>query len=120
MILFEYALNIAFNTIYLPLAFKQPSTGLRSDIFIQNLDSNIPLYIGVNDFESGFVVRKDYEAQQFIYSTDVSANPFNYVINIPNALYLAITETGATEYQLISQIANKFNLSGMSYKIQWY
>jgi len=120
VILFEYALNIAFNTVYLPLAFKQPSTGLRSDIFIQNLDSNIPFTIGYIESESGNVVYSNPEAQQFVYDSNQSNNLFNYVINIPNALYLAINETGATEYQIISQIANRFNLSGMSYTIQFY
>jgi hypothetical protein len=120
VILFEYALNIAFNTIAEPLAFKQPSSGLRSGIFIQNLESNIPFTIGYIEDESGNVIYSNPEAQQFVYASNQNPNPYNYVINIPYNLYLAINETGATDYQIISQIANKFNLSGISYTIQFY
>lgn len=120
VILFEYALCIAFNTVALPLAFKQPSTGLRSDIFIQNLESNNPFAIGYIEAESGNVVYSNPEAQQFVYGSNQSPNPYNYVINIPQNLYDAINASGVTDYQLISQIANIFNLSGMSYTVQFY
>ena len=119
-ILFEYVLNKAFNTIALPLAFKQPSTGTRSDIYIENLETNAPLYVGVNEVDSGLVVYKDYEATQFIFPTSVPMEVNSYVIYVPINLSDAIVASGTTTLKFISQIADKFNLSGLKYKIQIY
>jgi len=119
-ILFEYALNIAFNTVALPLTFRQPSTLTRSSIYIENLETNVPLYVGINEVDSGLVVYRDYEAIQFIFPSSVLTETNSYVIYVPTYLANAIVASGTTTYKFISQVANKFNLSGLKYTIQTY
>jgi hypothetical protein len=119
-ILFEYALNIAFNTVALPLTFRQPSTLTRSSIYIENLETNVPLYVGINEVDSGLVVYRDYEAIQFIFPSSVLTETNSYVIYVPIYLANAIVTSGTTTYKFISQVANKFNLSGLKYTIQTY
>lgn len=119
-ILFEYALNKAFNTVALPLAYKQPSTGDRSDIYIENLETNVPLYVGIDSQESGYVVFNSYEANQYVYVDSAPPETTSYIIYVPINLSDAINASGTTTFKIISQIANKFNLSGFEYKIVTY
>jgi hypothetical protein len=119
-ILLEWALNtIMYNNI-ISFTFRQPSNVTRSDIYIDNLKSKNAFFIGYNDAESSNVIFTDSEAINFVYDSDVISEPYNYVINIPTSFNDAIVLSGQTKETFMANVVNKFNLSGMSYKIETY
>jgi hypothetical protein len=119
-ILFEYALNKIFYTNYFAFLFRQPSTGLRSSIYIENLESKNAFFVGYDETESSNVIYSNSEAINFIYDSDVIEDPNNYIIYIPTDFNDAIVLSGQTKETFMANIINRFNLSGMSYKIEIY
>ncbi len=119
-ILFEWALNTIMYNNTISFQFRQPSNVTRSDIYIENLPSTNPFDVGFEDDESSYIVFSDAEAINYVYAENIANEPYNYVIYIPTAFNDAIVAGGQTKESFMANVVNKFNLSGISYKIEIY
>lgn len=125
VILLEWALNNVFNTTQIPLTFRQPSTGLRSDIYIENNTYQNQFFVGVTEPESGSAVYANGEALDFVHYENISASgaQYNYTVWVPQDLYDGMDAMGTSADiadMQVSKIVDKFNLGGMSYDVQPY
>ena len=125
VILLEWALNNVFNTTQIPLTFRQPATGLRSDIYIETKTVQNPFFVGYIEAESGSAVYENGEAIDFVGNENPTAAgvPFDYIVWVPQNLYDGMdamsTSTDIAKTQ-VSKIVDKFNLGGMKYDVQPY
>lgn len=125
VILLEYALNKVFNTAQIPLTFNQPSTGVRSDIYIETTTYQNQFYVGVTEAESGSAVYANGEALDFVWELNKSDGPanYNFIVWVPQDLYDGMDAMGASAdiaKMQVSKIVDKFNLGGMVYDVQPY
>lgn len=110
----EYALNRKFGT-----TFRQPP--LISDIFINlPVQAVNPFVVAENEEESSDVFTTfSSEFILDVYSFSVTAS-FDYTINVPQAVYDALSIDPLARDKIIRQFVDRYNTAGMFYNIITY
>jgi hypothetical protein len=110
----EYALNKAFGT-----TFNNPPT--LSQIYIQNVNTtDVNLFVGVTDGDTGTIPETDSTALFFIGESDFVAGETDFEIFIPFGVYTALGTTNTERNLVIGTIVEKYKLAGYTYKITTY
>lgn len=114
-LIYEYALNRVFET-----TFRQPSVG-TSDIYITNLNTeDDSFYVGELDEDTSTVSQSDQEALFFVGENDPAGGESDYAINVPLAVFNALTSTNPEREAIIRSVANKYKLVGYTFDIVTY
>lgn len=112
-IVLEYALNQWFNTI-----FKQPGAG-TSDIYLTtNAQPLSPFLTGLINANSSLVY-KDRSTEFIINSYDFGGTP-NLTINIPVAVYNALSTIPTNREGIVRSFTDKYVTAGITYNIATY
>jgi hypothetical protein len=111
-LIFEYALNRYFRT-----TFRQPATGLTSDIFLETYLPNNLSFIMYPDSTSDKMYPTYSTGYMFPTPVYSIATTFKFNIHIPVAVYAAL---GPTADQIIRGVADKYAFVGTEYGIIQY
>lgn len=114
-LILEYALNAIFNT-----TFNQPPT--LSDIYITRLFNDSDCFqAGETEAESSTVAEQDVDSEWSIPETEPSgAIQYDYVVNVPVAVWTALSSSAPQRDAIILSVLNKFKLFGFIAEVQTY
>jgi hypothetical protein len=113
-IIFQYALNIWFDT-----TFRQPSEGTPSDIYLTTNEINEkPFIVGISEFESSSVFTTS--SSEFITNTYTFDEEYNLTINIPTSFFVSLGTTDEIRESIIRNFADKYVSAGITYNIATY
>lgn len=116
---FEYALNRYFNT-----TFRQPDdpvTPTNSDIYIDNVVFTDTSFVMYPDSARSSKMYPD-TSTGYLWDIPVYASitTYQFNINIPLAVFLALGSTNPIRESIVRQFADKYCVSGLSYNIVTY
>lgn len=110
----EYALNRIFETTYRDLP-------LVSDIYIQNVNtSDVNFGIGEVDGDTAQIGETDPLSLYFISENDFVAGETDFIVYVPLAVYNALASTDVERTAILTDVIEKYRLTGYTFKIQTY
>lgn len=110
----EYALNRIFET-----TFRQPP--LVSDIYIQNVNtSDTNFGVGELDNFTSTIGETDVLSLYFISENDFVAGETDFIVYVPLAVFNALASTDVERTAILTDVIEKYRLTGYTFKIQTY